>query len=308
MIITRIDGGLGNQMFQYAYGMYLAERNGTDLCLDTSAYNSAPQHGYLLDKLRISAPELDESLHNRVPARYRSEGAASSLAERLGLEQLLGSGKTYRHRERPFGFAKKHLAVKNERYVVGYWQSEKFFPGMRERLCNEFQLAKPLSVESERVASRICASNSAAIHVRRGDYITNPSASQIYENLPIEYYEQCLEQWAAGQDNCEVFVFSNDIAWCQEHINLRWPITWVDHNTNETAHEDLFLMSQAACCVTANSTFSWWAGWLNQRTGHTVFAPKRWFKPGTLDDRHLACEGWKIVDATETAVHGVRAA
>lgn len=295
MIVSRIDGGLGNQLFQYAYGLYLARRHGTELALDTRAYESGPQHGYLLDRLQIDAPVFANDQLHRLPRKYR-EGALWSMRSLLPVQGLK------RHKESPFGFRKSHLHVANDRYLVGYWQSEQFFPGMRDELLSQFQPRFPLSEQSSTVLKRIQATESAVLHIRRGDYVSNPDAAKIYTQLPLDYYTRSLEDWVTTHrpHEPEVFVFSNDMHWCKQEISLPWKTHWVDHNSHETAHEDMLLMSHAKCNVIANSTFSWWAAWLNSRPGKAVYAPADWFQPNTLDGSNLICESWKMMHSTQT--------
>lgn len=299
MIVSRIDGGLGNQMFQYAYGAYLAKQLGCELRLDLSAFAAGRQHGYLLDRFRIEALEADEQLLRRRPVRYRypSTPRGAWLGQVLG---LFDRNKLRRYKESPFGFHPRHLRVRGQRYLVGYWQSESFFPGMRSALLQQFVLRKPLSESSCRIAAKMQATESLAIHIRRGDYLSNPEAAKIYHTLGLEYYMTAIQHWQSGlpQSSAErtVFVFSNDIPWCREHLQLPFPIHFVDHTTADTAHEDLVLMSQAKSCVIANSTFSWWGAWLNQHADCKIYAPARWFRPGVMNDNHLIPARWQRLE------------
>ncbi|QDV28089.1 alpha-1,2-fucosyltransferase [Aureliella helgolandensis] len=274
MIIARIEGGLGNQMFQYAYGQYLAQRHQTELRLDLRSYAAAPQHGFLLDRYSIEAQVADSSLLAQIPRKYRS--TESMQTSKLA---WLRPTKFPRHKESPFGFQAKHLRASDNRYLVGYWQSEQFFPGLEQRLCEEFTLAAPLSLRSQKVADKIAATNSIAIHLRRGDYLSNTSAAQLFHHVQLDYYLNAITDWAQTQQRPEVFVFSNDIPWCKENVQLPWPVHFVDHNGVETAYEDMALMQQAACNVIANSTFSWWAAWLNRRPGKNRLRPRDMVSP-----------------------------
>lgn len=287
MIISRLEGGLGNQMFQYAYGLYAARRNATQLWLDLRSYACKPQHGFLLDRFQIEAAALPGDWEYRIPRRYRSQ--KSTVWDRIADGMLWGNLR--RLKQPGFGFYPKCLSVPNNRYLVGYWQSEKFFPGMRQELLRQFALREAPSEQSLRVAARIQACNSVALHVRRGDYLSS-QASGIYAIQELDYYRSCLSHWAEGKSNVQVFVFSNDMSWCQEKLDLPWPTHWVEHNSALTAHEDMWLMSQAACCIIANSTFSWWAAWLNQRPEKAVYAPPNWFMDKSLDEEHLVPPDW----------------
>ncbi len=296
MIITRIDGGLGNQLFQWAYGLYLAERHGTELLMDVSSYASGPPHGYLLKHYGVTAQTAGPEMLRRVPRRYRPD-ASWQLRDLVPAGTLPGSNLR-RQKESPFGFHPRHLSVGDHSYLVGYWQSEQFFPGLRTRLLRELQLNKPLSDRSRRVAEEMLGTQSVAIHVRRGDYVNNAAAAQIYCHLELDYYRRAVEQWAQRRTGVKVFVFSNDIPWCQHNLQLPWPTQYVDHNSAATAHEDLELLRQANCCVIANSTFSWWGAWLNERPNKVVYAPPQWFQPQTFDGSAILPREWQVVTET----------
>ncbi len=288
MIVVRLDGGLGNQMFQYAYGHYLAQRHGCQLVLDLESYAQQPQHGYGLFHFCIDAAPLSSEQRRLVPRRYRS-------AQHRGWRDWWPRRGLVRHKESPFGFREQHLAVGDNRYLVGYWQSERFFPGQREELLQHFRLRAPLSDASRRVADDMRATASVAVHVRRGDYVQHAAAAKLYCQLDADYYRSAIEQWSCQQTAPRIFVFSNDLVWCRQHLQLPWPTTFVDHNSAETAHEDLVLMSQAQCAVIANSTFSWWAAWLNNRPDRVVYAPPAWFQPNTLDGSSIVPASWRTL-------------
>jgi hypothetical protein len=303
MIVSRIEGGLGNQMFQYAYGAYLAHRHQCEHWLDISSYAAGPAHGYLLDRFQIEAPVASSEMLSRRPRRYRVPVRATFSSQANLVQQLcaiLSAGRWRRHKESPFGFHPRHLKTGTGRYLVGYWQSEKFFPGMRAELLRQFSLRSELSDESRRVAERMEAGNSLSIHVRRGDYVSNAAAAKIYYPLGTAYYLRAIEAWGRTQATLggkpQVFVFSNDMNWCRQHFQLDWPVHFVDHNTPATAHEDLILMSLAKSSVIANSTFSWWAAWLNRCPEATIYAPSKWFLPGTLNGSSIVPATWCRLD------------
>ena len=299
MIVTRIDGGLGNQMFQYAYGLYLATKHQTELALDLSSFRTGPQHGYMLDRFQITGTPLRADQAQWLPHRYRDSAVelkTSWLRNRLS--DWLNPSVLHRVKERPFGFDRKYLAARDQSYLVGYWQSEKFFPGLRGELLKQFVPVSMISEPSQRIIERMQSTASIALHIRRGDYISNPATADLYEQLSIDYYRSSLERFAAQHREVQVFVFSNDLAWCRKHLELPFPTHFVDHTRQSTAYEDLVMMSHAMCNVIANSTFSWWAAYLNHRPDRMTFAPERWFRPGTLDGTHLPCPAWQLVSAT----------
>jgi hypothetical protein len=290
MIVVRVDGGLGNQMFQVAFGMQLAQRHQSELVLDLEAYRQGPEHGFLLDRFAVETRSLRPDERWRVPARYRAAGSGGWRG------RLSVWGGLKRWRQRPYGFAEKYLRAPDDSYLVGYWQSERFFPDVRSEVRRQFRPNVSLSPATERLRERMLDGPSVALHIRRGDYITNPQAAQIYRQLSIDYYQRSALAWLAEKERAEVVVFSNDIAWCRAQLALPCPVHFVEHTTAGTAHEDLWLMTAAQCQIIANSTFSWWGAWLGERPEQRVYAPRHFFHPGTLDDADLPCEGWVLVD------------
>ncbi len=284
MIVARIDGGLGNQLFQYAFGTQLAAQHQTDLVLDLSSYANRPAHGYLLDSFSIGAREIRLDERKRIPGRYRH-------GKRSILQAFALVGNEFRRlREKPFGFSEKYLIAPNDSYLVGYWQSEHFFRDVTTSVRAQFQPSVPLSIETLKIRDRMLESSSIAIHLRRGDYITSqPMAAR---NLSVSYYKKCISSQLELRPKSEVYVFSNDIAWCRQNLDLPCPVHFVEHTNTMNAYEDLWLMTAAECVVIANSTFSWWGAYLGVRQDRTVYAPESWFHSNTLDDRHLNCHDW----------------
>jgi hypothetical protein len=287
MIVARIEGGLGNQLFQYAFGTQLANQHQTELVLDLSAYANKPPHGYLLDSFSIGARELKIDERKRIPERYRT-GKGSILNA-----MVFGKDEFRLLRERRFGFSQKYMRAPDDSYLVGYWQSDRFFRDVESSIRSQFKPSVSLSVETRQIQERMLNSSSIAIHIRRGDYIT--AKPMAVRNLGLGYYKKCIDMQLERRPNSEVYVFSNDLAWCRENLNLNCPIHFVDHNSTASANEDLWLMTAAESIIIANSTFSWWGAFLGNRRDRIVYAPAHWFHPNTLDDRHLNCHRWLLV-------------
>jgi hypothetical protein len=285
MIVTRLNGGLGNQLFQYSFGRYLATKHQTELLLDARDYQNKPQHGLLLQHFDIEARFTSNDTLDKLPNTARSQSWRRMLWN-------ISPSRLQWVREKPYGFKPEWKLIGSHAYLDGYWQSEQFFAEITPELRKQLKLKTSLSSTSQEIAAAMSGCRSVAIHIRRGDYITDASAAQIYHHLPLTYYQRCVEDWASDHSGVRVFVFSNDIPWCRKNLRLRFPITWIDHTKADTAYEDLYLMQQAECCITANSTLSWWGAWLGKRPGQIVYTPAQWFHPGTLNDQALACDGW----------------
>lgn len=285
MIITRLNGGLGNQLFQYAFGRSLAARHGVPLRLDIRDYRNSPKHGLLITNFAITSPFLSSEELAQVP----------DITRRSRWQRLIWNLNPTRLRwirERPYGYQPHWLTLGKALYLDGYWQSEMFFSDFVRIIRKELTLTAPLSSATQEVAARMQRTRSVALHVRRGDYITDPRVARLYLPLPLSYYERCLGLWNAHSEETAVFIFSNDIDWCKNNIRWPYPTFFVDHTDASTAHEDLYLMQQAKCCITANSTLSWWGAWLGSRPNQIVYTPDNWFYPNTLADQYIPCQHW----------------
>jgi len=296
MIVVRLEGGLGNQLFQYAYGMQLAQRHRSELVLDLSSYTKRPKHGYMLDRFCVSARALQSYERKRLP--LRDQGMSPPGRHVAWWQRAMGlnwrDDALTRIRERPFGFSAKYLRAPDDSYLVGYWQSEKFFPDVQSHVREQFCPRDPLSAQSLRIHDRMLTTTSIALHVRRGDYVTDRAAASIYRHLSVDYYRDSVLALLERYPGAEAYVFSNDMAWCREVLSLPCPTHFVDHTSGSLAHEDLWMMTAAQCLVIANSTFSWWGAWLGTRDGKHVMAPQHWFQPRTLSERSLLCGDWEL--------------
>lgn len=296
MIVVRLHGGLGNQLFQYAFGRALAIKHGVPLQMDIRDYRKEPQHGLLIQHFNILGDFLSSMNSRFIPDITRQARWQRWIWNWIPTHLRWV-------REKPFGFQAHWLEAGKSTYLDGYWQSESFFREVTKTLREEFTLKVPPSMATQEIAAQMRQARSVAMHIRRGDYVTDPHASKIYLPLSLSYYERCLKDWASEQRQVKVFVFSNDIDWCKKQIRWQYPTVFIDHTTPATAHEDLYLMQQAKCCITANSTLSWWGGWLGQKTDHVVYTPAKWFYPNTLDDRSLACDGWVQMPNDPVSTH-----
>jgi hypothetical protein len=278
MIVARIMGGLGNQMFQYAFGLYLAERHRTELWLDSSSYAGDKLRSYTLDRWRITATEAPAAVRALIPR------------QRKWYRDWFGSRRSLKRiAERPFGFQRRYLATPNASYLDGYWQSEQFLPGMKARLQTEFQPARSVSAATQAVARKIDGCEAVSLHVRRTDYLQLSYAGP----CPVEYYRRSVADLLARHAGLHLFIFSDDMAWCREQLQFPCSMTLVDHNDAATAHEDIWLMSRCRHHVIANSTFSWWGAWLREDETGDVYAPRVWFTDPTMDASAVVPKSWR---------------
>lgn len=280
-------GGLGNQMFQYAAGRAVAYRNNALLKLDISALNQDPLRSYKLHHFNIKASIAThdevlsftrEKLYNRI--LHRLEG------------KLLPFFKRPVFKERFFHFDPSVLKLRSNIYMVGYWQSEKYFKDIGYIIREEFTLKDPPSSKSDRLSKLITKTNSVCLHVRRGDYVSNPTTYQYHGVCSRNYYESAVETLCQLVRNPHFFVFSDDIEWVKQNLRLNHSVTYIDHNGEEKDYEDLWLMSLCKHNIIANSSFSWWGAWLNSNSKKIVIAPKQWFKDKSIDTKDLIPNNW----------------
>lgn len=278
MITSRLCGGLGNQMFQYAVGRRLALRHGTSLALDITAY----QQRYRRETPRpfeLKLFNVEAALIDRLPGRLALARALRSFAPRF-------TGITL-HQERSDAFDSQVRELPEDSYLIGYWQSYRYFEDVAPQLFRDFCPTQALAERSEAIAELMLRSVSVALHVRRGDYVTLQSAAKFHGVLGDDYYARAVARIRACLDSPIFFVFSDDIAWCRENLGLDVRSThFIDWNTGAAAWQDLILMSHCKHHVIANSSFSWWAAWLaDQRhagTRREVIGPQAWFAKKTV--------------------------
>jgi hypothetical protein len=288
MIIVKLKGGLGNQMFQYAMGRALAHRNEVSLKLDISSYRVDSKRNYHLGFFNIieEFASKQDIQHLTCPCNNLLALIFSRIRMRFTPYRLRSLLK-----ERTFSFDPAILNATGNVVLDGYWQSERYFKGISGIIRNEFTIKDDLSNNNKRFFCEIKASNSVSLHIRRGDYVTNAESSRMHGALSLNYYLEAIKYISERVTCPHFFVFSDDNPWVTQNLRIESPCTFIEHNGPEKDYEDLWLMSHCHHHIIANSTFSWWGGWLNCYPGKIVIAPKRWFNID-IDTRDLIPEDW----------------
>jgi hypothetical protein len=194
--------------------------------------------------------------------------------------------------EKYYHFDPVILSIKHDAYLSGYWQSEQYFADFADELRNDFTFRKPLVAENKYLAEEMLGHNSVSIHIRRGDYVSIAKNARFFESCSLDYYYKGLAKISERQPDLHVYVFSDDIEWAKQNLDIVYPITFINHNQGENAFEDMRLMSLCKHNIIANSSFSWWGAWLNQTPEKIVIAPERWFAQGSNDTRDLLPGSW----------------
>lgn len=283
-VIVGLSGGLGNQMFQYAAGRALAVRLEVPLVLDLAWFAGRKDRVYALGGYALPA---STDLHApQTPAMWAS---LWSRATRRFSKHKLGAPVI---REPHFQFAPHVPALRSAAYLEGYWQSPKYFDDVADQIRADFQLAEPLSATRREICDKMQAANAVSVHVRRGDYVTNATASAHHGTCSPAWYRAAMSDMSERVANPTFFVFSDDPDWARENLPKDWPTVYVPPQSDGHDFEDLHLMALCNHHIIANSSFSWWGAWLNPSDSKQVLAPKQWFLSQTNDTRDLLPESW----------------
>jgi len=293
MIISRIIGGLGNQLFMYAAGRRLAQKHDTILKLDISGYSYVePSLEY--NKYKLMHFNIIENIATRDEIE-NIRGRNSRLNRTLGRylpKWILPYMKISYVRQRRRYFESDILNLPDDIYLEGYWQSEKYFKDIREILLNELTLKK-CSDEMDNVIEEINEVNSVAIHVRRGNYIKDPEVNRKFGAMDLEYYQRCIEYFEINIESPYFYIFTDDPEWVDININSDYPVRIVSNTNQFKDYEEQYLMGLCKHQIIPNSTFSWWAAWLNRNSDKIICAPKMWYRNSSRASKDLIPKEWK---------------
>jgi hypothetical protein len=287
MILVELNGGIGNQMFQYAAAKSLALHHGTQLKLDITpaAEKNMP------DELKHRPYDLH---HFTLPDTIATNGEIASFQSNSSIEKLKEKAKPNHkrkiYREPFFHFDTNFFKAGPDVYLKGLWQSEKYFASFSKEIRNVFQFKKELSQSLTGISDPIKSQNSISIHIRRGDYLAKIS-QDVLGLLPVEYYMKAIDKIKSQIDNPVFYFFSDDISWVKEKFSIPNAV-YVSSTITKDHIGDLYLMSQCRHHIIANSSFSWWGAWLNNNKDKIVIAPEKWFNNGPKDTQDLIPKEW----------------
>lgn len=293
MIVVKLAGGMGNQMFQYAAGRHLAAKYDTELKLDLS---------FLQDKtpkINFTHREYDLGLFN-IEQRFATSEEVVKFGRyrRLNrviyvLRQKLDQKLPVYVRENPYRFDQKFFNIPDNAYIEGYWQSEKYFKAIESDIRREFSFRNGLDANGREMAARISSVNAVCINVRRGDYVTNPAANLHHGVCSVDYFTRAVAEIVARVPDPHFFIFSDDLEWCRENLYLDRPCTIVgDAYAGEKYGQKLNLMTMCRHFIIPNSSFGWWGAWLSTNPGKVVVAPARWCQNPRVDSKDTTPPEW----------------
>ena len=293
MLIFNMYGGLGNQMFQYAFACSVKDYTRLPIFFATDFYNVSKSHnGFELQSVFnipeniISSKEITSQL-----------GVVFSQPK---IRRLLAINNLKYLRPKNFIYEEQYQAnlsiyklIHDRAYIHGYWQSYKYFTNIEHTIRKKFEFKNSIDGYAAHLMSLIKSTQSVSVHIRRGDYLTNKKAALVHGHCEIQYYHQAINLIANSYPGATFFVFSDDPNWASENIKtIRKDIYIVSGNTQEKSFIDMLLMSSCNHNIISNSTFSWWAAWLNKNLKKTVIAPKRWFLSNRFNAIDLIPNDW----------------
>lgn len=277
MKIVWIKGGLGNQMFQYAFFEAMKKKY-ENVKLDTSSIINYKKHnGFELtnifnikyDECSIKEVERLSRVDYKFLSRVLRKLNIKKKTEYFEKEHMIFDGGVFNHNE-------------EEKYYIGYWQNEKYFIDIRDELIKKFKFPD-LNIKNKKVNDDIKNNDSVSLHVRRGDYLNN----SFYLDINKEnYYKKAIKYIIGKVENPKFFVFSDDIKWAKEEFKTycgSLDFIYIDWNNGVNSYIDMQLMAACKYNIIANSSFSWWGAWLNNNPNKIVIAPKKW----TINDSEL---------------------
>ncbi len=288
MIIARIKGGLGNQLFQYSMARHLADRLNASLSLDLGHFDSFPLRQFELGRFQIRA-ELTKLVH-----RDKEVPGHDFAAENLTLVREAGSG---------FDPAYLELAAPENGsgiYLDGYWDAWRYVEASQNTgfLAEDLTLNTPPPAEVQSLIEEASGSESVCVHFRRGDYVASPVINQIFGVCGLDYYKAALESLRPHltSPTPRLYVFSDDIAWVKENFTpTDAAITFVSGQTAGDVIHDFAIMRSCRHFITANSTLSWWAAWMGAAPDKQVRCPARWMAQEDKGKPHLVPPTWMKV-------------
>jgi hypothetical protein len=296
MIITKLMGGLGNQLFQYAIARSLSIQKKTELKLDLTAYfdphNFRTQRRYRLNFFNIS-----ESFANKKEIYYLKYGTKSELIGEF-LEKINRFLPTFPLKassyvkEKSFAYNSEIIDTNTEIYIEGYWQSEKYFKNHEFTIRNDLTLKPEFNVSNNLLANKMNSVNAVNLHVRRGDFISDPETRKFHGICSQDYYQKGINIILNSVNDPHFFVFSDEPEWAQKNLEIPIPVTFMTENGSEKDYEDLRLMSLCKHHIIANSSFSWWGAWLSNNPDKIVISPATWFNNPSVDTRDLIPDSW----------------
>lgn len=270
MIVIKLIGGLGNQMFQYAAARAISIERKQKLFININSFKTYTVHKYGLNHFALKANiyQKPSNLKKKYIKYFKNK------------QEFV---------EVDFNFNSDFFNLHGDPLILeGFFQSELYFKKYDKEIRNDFQIMSKLKPITLKTIDYIKNVNAVSIHFRRGDYLSH----HIHNTNKSEYYKSAMAYIENKLENPVYFVFSDDINWAKENFKVPFETHYIDFNDADSNYEDLKLMSSCKHHIIANSSFSWWGAWLNPNPDKIVIAPQKWFNDDSLDYSDVVPQNW----------------
>lgn len=298
MLISKLYGGMGNQMFQYAFGKAIATKLNVDLVLDTRLLNSSKKRtpfytirSFDLDLFNIDVLTDNEINLNNIPKDFsKNERYLQYFKNLMGLDIHIDNYRLIKE-----DFFNDSLITPNNKYILdGYWQKEDYFKSIKETIRADFTFKEAPSNQIQEIENYIRDRDSIAIQVRKTDYLSITINRLIFEELTADYYRVALEQLKRKLKDPIILIFSDDNKWVEENLNFikDEKILILDEWKGDRYQFSMYLMNRCKHHIISNSSFGWWGAYLSNYPENIVIAPKRWFKIQSKNKKVSTPNSW----------------
>lgn len=291
MIFVELCGGLGNQLFEYAFGRYIQYKSGQDLCLYTGRLDRDKvgiKRLYSLGNYKLNKhvsvvnnmlPWFANDFDNYFIKVFRK------LFPKIALN-VLAHNNVYMWKETDY-YRLPNVNFNKDIFICGYWQCERYFYEIKSILQKEIVLQKEFSEKNKQIIQQMNLTDSVCMHVRRGDFVNS-----IHYVCDIKYYKEALKLISKEKTKFQLFVFSDDILWVKSNIDVPANTVYVDWKNSN--YEELLLMSNCKNFIISNSSFSWWAQYLSSNNEKIVVSPSKWYNNNCKVDIYQP--NWRIIE------------
>lgn len=280
-VIVKLDGRMGNQMFQWAFIRAFEQKRDILPLIDDSKETIKLTPFKMMKDIKIKKKPLWNIILRKIIIFRNLRNKITELKYTLPLIK-----------EENNNYTPKLFTVETPAYIFGYFQCEKYFENVREQLLKDFELTKPLNNKNKKMLNKIKNTESVSIHFRRGDY-TKTRVAQYLGMCSTEYYKNAVKVIADKLDKkTTLFVFSDDMKWVKENVEFDFDTVYVDINSGKQGYFDLELMKNCKHNIISNSSFSWMGAWLNDNPNKIVVAPTPWHNSDTINSDDIVPDSW----------------
>lgn len=272
-IIVDINGGLGNQMFQYAILLKLASYDKLNVEAYVREYSMFIHNGFELEKIfDIRVPQVKGFKKFLSKVFFRK----TSIIYKLVNDELIG-------------YVNLSQKLSGKTYLMGYWQSEKYFDVISSEIRAAYSFRPFETSKNKELSKELQKNEYVSIHIRRGDFLKSTSLINLTRT---SYYSNAISKIKSLVVDPKFVVFSDDIDWCRKNMGLPIDTIYVDWNNSNQSFRDMQLMTICSHNIISNSTFSWWGAWLNKNPNKIVICPEVFIINKVKHNKDLCAREW----------------